>query len=65
MGLFNASTNYEIDTAFADLVQKRVDALAVSPDPLFNNRRVLLATLAVRHAVPVIHYDRGSPKSAG
>src|SRR5262249_26261579 len=35
---YSASTNHEIDTVFSDFVRKRVDALAVSPDPLFNNR---------------------------
>jgi putative ABC transport system substrate-binding protein len=48
----SASTNLDIDTAFAILVQKRADALLVSPDPLFVSRRVQLATLAARHAVP-------------
>ena len=51
----SASTNFDIDTAFAILVQKRADALLVSPDPLFVIRRVQLATLAARHAVPAIY----------
>jgi ABC-type uncharacterized transport system substrate-binding protein len=53
-----AGTNNEIDTAFAGLVQKRADALLVSPGPLFGNRRVQLATLAARHAVPAMYFDR-------
>ena len=40
-----ASTIRDIDTAFGRLIQKRADALLVSPGPLFGNRRVQLATL--------------------
>jgi ABC-type uncharacterized transport system substrate-binding protein len=53
--VLTASTNRDIDTAFASLVQKRADALLVSPEPLFTNRRVQLITLAARHAVPAIY----------
>jgi putative ABC transport system substrate-binding protein len=53
-----AATNREIDTAFTVLLQKRADALLVNAAPLFNNRHVQLATLAARHAVPAIYYDR-------
>jgi ABC-type uncharacterized transport system substrate-binding protein len=53
--VLTAGTNGDIDTAFASLAQKRVDALLVSPDPLFMSRRVQLATLAVRHAMPAIY----------
>jgi putative ABC transport system substrate-binding protein len=54
----NASTNREIDAAFASLAQNRIDALQVSNFPLFQNRRVQIVTLAVRHAVPVIYSTR-------
>ena len=53
-----ASTNRDIDTAFASLVQTRADALLVSPEPLFTTRRVQLVTLAAHHAVPTIYYIR-------
>jgi ABC-type uncharacterized transport system substrate-binding protein len=53
-----ASTIRDIDTAFGRLIQKRADALLVSPGPLFGNRRVQLATLAARHALPTMYYDR-------
>jgi len=54
----NASTNREIDAAFATLKQKRVDALLVAPDTLMANRRVQIATLAVRQGIPVIANQR-------
>ena len=50
--VFTASSNRDISTAFASIVQKRIDALVVSPDPLFGSHRVQLAVLAARHAIP-------------
>jgi putative ABC transport system substrate-binding protein len=63
--IFAAGTNRDIDTAFASLVQKRADALLVSADPLFVNRRVQLISLAMRHAVPAIYPNRQSPEAGG
>jgi len=62
---FTASTEAEIDTAFASLVQRRTDALVVHPDNLFINRRVQLITLAARHAVPVIYPLRPDAEAGG
>jgi putative ABC transport system substrate-binding protein len=56
--VLTAGTNRDIDTAFASLVQKRADALLVSPNPLFFSRRVQIVTLAARHAVPAIYFAR-------
>jgi putative ABC transport system substrate-binding protein len=56
--VLDASTARDIDTAFASLAQKPVDALLVGPTPLFNNRRVQLVTLAAYHRVPAIHFQR-------
>jgi ABC-type uncharacterized transport system substrate-binding protein len=53
-----ASTNGDIDRAFATLVNKRSDALLVSTDALFVTRRVQLVTLAARHAVPAMYFRR-------
>src|ERR1700716_1258574 len=44
--VLTASTNRDIDMAFASLMQKRADALLVAPGVLFSNRRVQLVTLA-------------------
>jgi putative ABC transport system substrate-binding protein len=56
--VFNASAIHEIDAAFATLVGERPDALFVANDPFFIDRRVQLAQLAARHALPAIHQDR-------
>jgi putative ABC transport system substrate-binding protein len=50
-----ADTDPEIDAAFAMLVQRRADALVVSPDSHFHSRRTQLARLAERHMVPAIY----------
>ncbi len=63
--ILNAATNREIDAAFTTLAQKRADALLIGPFLLFNNRRVQLATLATRHVVPAIHFDREFSEAGG
>jgi ABC-type uncharacterized transport system substrate-binding protein len=60
-----ARTNGEIDTAFASLVEKRADALLVTPEALFRDRRVQLVTLAARHAVPTIYPTRDYAEAGG
>jgi putative ABC transport system substrate-binding protein len=60
-----ASTNREIDLAFASLVQKRADALLIAPDGLFSNRFVHLAILAARHALPAIYGIREFAEAGG
>ena len=50
--IFNASTSREIDAAFATFVRERPDALFVGRDAFFTSRRVQLATLGARHAIP-------------
>jgi putative ABC transport system substrate-binding protein len=61
----SASTNADIDTAFATLVKKRVDALLTSPDSLFVTRRMQLIMLAVRHMLPAIYHRRELAEAGG
>jgi putative tryptophan/tyrosine transport system substrate-binding protein len=61
----NASSNSEIDAAFASIVRERPDALFISSGPFFTSRRVQLAHLATRHALPAIMGARHTPKSEG
>jgi putative ABC transport system substrate-binding protein len=63
--VLTASTNRDIDLAFASLVQMQADALLVAPGVLFANRRVQLTTLAARHAVPAIYFDRQFAEAGG
>ena len=55
--ILNASTSREIDAAFATFVRERPDALFVGADPFFTSRRVQLANLAARHAIPATYAD--------
>jgi len=48
----NASTPSEIETAFADLVQQRADALQVSSDGFLLTHPAQIVALAARHALP-------------
>ena len=52
--VLNASTEGEIDTAFATLVQLRAGGLVIVPDTLFVSQTEQLAALALRHRVPAI-----------
>ena len=56
--LVNASRTSEIDTAFANLVQQRADALLVSGDGFLHTHRAEIVALAERHAVPAIYSMR-------
>jgi len=53
--VLKASSEREIDSAFASLVQLHVDALVVGADPFLSTRREQLVTLASRRAVPAIY----------
>jgi putative ABC transport system substrate-binding protein len=56
--ILTASTDTEIDTAFATLAERRVGALMVCADPFFDVRRERMVTLATRHNVPAIYHWR-------
>jgi len=56
--VLNASTEREIDTAFATFAQQQVGAVAVSTDPFFYSRREQIVSLAARYAMPAIYNDR-------
>jgi putative tryptophan/tyrosine transport system substrate-binding protein len=56
--VLNASTEREIDTAFATLAQQQVGGLVVSSDPFLFSRREQIVDLAARHALPAIYSER-------
>jgi putative ABC transport system substrate-binding protein len=56
--VLNASNGREIGAAFAAFERERPDALFVSIGVLFTARRVQLATLAVRHMIPMTSGNR-------
>jgi putative ABC transport system substrate-binding protein len=63
--VLNASTSLEIDAAFESIGRERPDALFVGISPFLHDRRVQLAQLATRHAVPAIYQDRQHAEVGG
>ena len=63
--IFNASSETEIETAFAKIVQARPGALLVGSDPFFNSRRDRIVLLAARHAIPAIYEWREFAEAGG
>jgi putative ABC transport system substrate-binding protein len=63
--VLEAPTGRDIDTVFARLAQKPIDALLVAPSPLLTNHRVQLVTLATYHRVPAIYPWRDAPEIGG
>jgi putative ABC transport system substrate-binding protein len=60
-----ADSARDIDTIFAALADKQVQGVLVATGQLFVNRRVQLATLATRHAVPTMFNQRDFPEAGG
>ena len=56
--LVEASSESEINAAFAAIIQKRAGALLVGADPFFNGRRDQIVALAARHGIPAIFEQR-------
>jgi putative ABC transport system substrate-binding protein len=54
--VINASTEGDIETAFATMAKYRARALLVTGDPFFFRHRVKLVTLAARHKLPAIYF---------
>jgi putative ABC transport system substrate-binding protein len=50
-----ASSESEIDSAFAAFHQQRAGALLVANDPIFNTQRLQIVGLAASHALPAIY----------
>jgi putative tryptophan/tyrosine transport system substrate-binding protein len=60
-----ASDSREIEAAFATLVRNKADALLIGSDVFFISRRVQLATLTARHAIPAVQNVRGFAEVGG
>src|SRR5262245_11452987 len=63
--VLRASTEREIDAAFATMVQQGASALVVGGDPSFIARREQIVALAARHAIPTIYPARDFAVAGG
>jgi putative tryptophan/tyrosine transport system substrate-binding protein len=63
--VLTASTIAEVDSTFARLAERRIEGLFVAPGVFFVNRRVQLATLAARYAIPTMYSERSFVEVGG
>jgi putative ABC transport system substrate-binding protein len=61
----SASSESDLDTAFAMLVEQRANALLVNNDAFFSSRYEQIVALAARYAVPAIYYLRDFVTAGG
>jgi putative tryptophan/tyrosine transport system substrate-binding protein len=64
--VIKASTENDVDIAFATLVGQRVGGLAVAGDPFFAGKaRQQIIALAARHMLPTVYAFRDDPAAGG
>jgi putative tryptophan/tyrosine transport system substrate-binding protein len=63
--ILKAGTDSEIDSAIAEVAEKKTSVLLVSADPLFLSRRDQLVALVTRHAIPSIYEWRQFAEAGG
>jgi putative ABC transport system substrate-binding protein len=63
--VLTASTEGDVETAFAAMVQQHIGGLLVGVDPVFVDRPEKLPALAARNAIPVIYDRREFPVAGG
>jgi putative ABC transport system substrate-binding protein len=63
--MLHASTEAEIDIAFATLAQIGAGALVITPDPFFNARTGQLAALALHRRIPAVYQYREFAAAGG
>ena len=63
--IVEASSESELDTAFAELARLHAEALVVGVDAFFYNQREQIATLAARHVLPASYELRGFVDAGG
>ena len=65
VSILSASTERDIDVAFATVTRSGAGALLVGSDPFFNNERDQVVALAARHAIPAIYEGREFAMAGG
>jgi putative tryptophan/tyrosine transport system substrate-binding protein len=65
LSILNASTENEIDMAFANFTNLQAGGLIVAADPFFDTRRAQLVAPAARYKIPTIYFSRESVAAGG
>jgi putative ABC transport system substrate-binding protein len=63
--ILHASTDHDLDTAFATLSEMQAGGLVIGTDSFFNTRKEQIAALSIRHRVPSIHQYREYAEAGG
>jgi ABC-type uncharacterized transport system substrate-binding protein len=63
--ILHASSDRDLDAAFADLAQSHAGGLVIGGEPFFNSRSEQLAALSIRYAVPTIYQFRAFAAAGG
>jgi putative ABC transport system substrate-binding protein len=63
--ILHATTERDINTAFANLARLQASGLVIGNDPFFNSWSKQLAALALRHALPAIYEYRAFAAAGG
>lgn len=63
--IINASSQQDIDAAFASMKQLQVGALLVGADPFFNSHRDQIVSLAAKYAIPAVYEHIGFAAAGG
>jgi putative tryptophan/tyrosine transport system substrate-binding protein len=63
--VLGASTEQELDSAFAKLAGLHADGLVVAPEPFFDSQRERFVSLSARHSVPAIYGFRDYAVAGG
>ena len=65
LNVLSASSERDIDRAFATMTESRAGALLVGSDPFFNSRLDQIVALAARHRIPAIYEERDFAMAGG
>jgi putative tryptophan/tyrosine transport system substrate-binding protein len=63
--VYNASSESEIDIAFASIAERQIGALLVTADPFFDGKRDQIVRLAARYALPTLYFTRQFAEDGG
>jgi putative tryptophan/tyrosine transport system substrate-binding protein len=63
--VLQATNDSEIERAFANPFRRRIEAVLITGDALYNNRRDHLIALTASNAVPAVYSYRESPEAGG